>query len=170
MDPLRQAGLVGAATVFAHNDLVVVSSLRSKRARSLGDLAQPGARIVVAGPTVPVGRYTTQVLAEMAAAGIYGDDFQTRVSANIRSQETNVRSVLAKVVLGEADAGFVYRTDVHGTDGVIVLDIPLRMNVVAAYPIAIVQRTAARKLAESFVTLVTGERGRAALASHGFQP
>jgi molybdate transport system substrate-binding protein len=170
MNPLARAKLVGPSTVFAHNALAVVASSRSKRVQSLGDLAKPRVRIVVAGATVPVGRYTAQVMAKISAAGIYGHDFQPRVTANIRSEETNVRSVLSKVGLGEADAGFVYRTDVRDAEGVTILEIPAAVNVVAVYPMAVVQRSARKQLATSFQELVTSERGRAVLASHGFRP
>jgi molybdate transport system substrate-binding protein len=156
--------------VFAHNELVAVASTKSGNVRGLGDLARPGIRIVVAGETVPVGRYTTQLLGKMSAAGLWGDDFRSRFSANVVSRETNVRAVLAKVALGEADAGVVYRTDVVAAEGVTVLDIPQRVNVVATYPIAVVSRTESPDLAAEFVELVGGPEGQAVLRRHGFLP
>lgn len=170
MEPLVRARLVSPQRVFAHNDLVVAASTRSGKVETLGDLALPGIRVVVAGGTVPVGRYTTQVLEAMDASRAYGDEFLTQVTANVRSQETNVRAVLAKVVLGEADAGIVYRTDVRGAEGIAVLDIPEHVNVIAAYPIATIRGAASGVLAEAFVQLVTSERGQKVLAAHGFRP
>ncbi|MGH2571570.1 MAG: molybdate ABC transporter substrate-binding protein [bacterium] len=168
MEPLEKAALVGAPRVFAHNELVAVASTKSGKVKGLGELARPGIRIVVAGETVPVGRYTMQLLAKMNAAGLWGDDFQARFGANVVSRETNVRAVLAKVSLGEADAGIVYRTDVAAAEGVTVLDIPSRWNVIATYPIAVVSRTESPDLAEELVELVTGADGQAILRRHGF--
>ena len=169
VDALREKGLLGEAPVFARNALVVVTPAEDARVRDLTDLARPGIKIVVAGPTVPVGRYTSQVLQKMTASGLYGDDFQTRVQAHVVSQETNVRAVLAKVALGEADAGFVYRTDLAtAATKIRVLTIPERLNVVAEYPIGVLTRSSAAKLAAEFVRLVTGRKGQAILVKHGF--
>ncbi len=168
MEPLEKARLVRAPRVFAHNELVVVASAKSGKVKGLADLARPGIRIVAAGETVPVGRYTAQLLSKMNATGLWGDDFQSRFTANVVSRETNVRAVLAKVLLGEADAGVVYRTDVAASDGVAIIEIPARSNVIATYPIAVVARTESADLAEAFVSLVLGEEGQKALRSRGF--
>ena len=167
--PLRRAGIVGPYRIFAHNRLVVVVPASRPKVRRLQDLARPGIRVVVAGPTVPVGRYTTQVLAKMSASGLYGDDFAARVAANTVSQEIDVRAVLAKVGLGEADAGFVYLTDAAAAPGKVrTLPIPTRLNIVASYPIAVVARSPSRALAEQFVNAVLSAAGQAALKRHGF--
>ncbi len=169
MDALRKGGLAAAPRVFAHNRLVVVTPAGHAKVRRLADLARPGMKIVVAGSTVPVGRYTTQVIAKMSAAGLYGDDFAARVQANVVSQETNVRAVLSKVALGEADAGFVYVTDAETTPGKVrMLAIPTRMNVVATYPIAAVAKSGERAGAEAFVRLVLSPTGQAVLRKFGF--
>jgi molybdate transport system substrate-binding protein len=164
---LRSAGLLDAYRVFTRNTLVVVAA-REGRVRRLQDLARPKVRIVVAGPMVPVGRYTTQAIARLGSAGLYGDDFQARVQANVVSQETNVRAVLSKVALGEADAGFVYVTDAAGSDTVRTIDVPDRYNVVAEYPIGVVSKSAAAGQARAFVELVLGAQGQALLGTHGF--
>ncbi|MGQ0721811.1 MAG: molybdate ABC transporter substrate-binding protein, partial [Candidatus Eiseniibacteriota bacterium] len=139
MDALEGRGLVvDGSVVFARNRLVVVTPVEHPKVERLADLARPGTRLVVADANVPVGRYTAQVLSKMTRAGLYGDDFQRRVSANVVSQETNVRAVLAKVALGEVDGGFVYSTDARTVAGkVITLDVPDRVNVVTEYPIAV---------------------------------
>jgi len=170
-DALKNGGQLGAYQVFARNRLVVVVPGHDAKIGRLQDLARPGMKIVVAGATVPVGRYTTQVMSKMAAAGIFGDDFQTRVQANVASQETNVRAVLAKVVLGEADAGFVYATDAATVpEKARMLDIPERCNVVAEYPIGVVSKSAAPEKAKAFVALVLGQGGQAILRKYGFAP
>jgi molybdate transport system substrate-binding protein len=162
-DALKAAGLLGAVQVFAHNRIVVVVPADDSRVKTLTDLTRPGLRIVVAGPTVPVGRYTAEVLARL------GDDFRTRVVAGIVSQETSVRAVLAKVALGEADAGFVYATDALTAPAKVrVIDVPDAVNVVAEYPIGILARSTVPRQAEAFVAFVRSAEGQAVLQKHGF--
>ncbi|MBI3872442.1 MAG: molybdate ABC transporter substrate-binding protein [candidate division Zixibacteria bacterium] len=168
-EALQEKKLLGATSIFARNVLVVITPTDAPRVSELTDLTRPGIKIVVASPTVPVGRYTSQALRTMAGSGLYGDDFQTRVQTNVASQELNVRAVLAKVALGEADAGFVYRTDaMTATTKVRVLAIPQRLNVVAEYPIGVLARSSSRDLAREFVELVTGPDGQAILRKYGF--
>ncbi len=170
MDALKTRGLVGPDSVFARNRLVVVTPRDEPVVRRVVDLARSGVRIVIADGNVPVGRYTTQVLGKMNRAGLFGDDFQKRVMANVVSQETNVRAVLAKVSLDEVDAGVVYATDARTVaDKVSVLDIPDRMNVVAEYPIAVLAKCAARAGGARFLALVLSESGQAILAKRGFE-
>jgi molybdate transport system substrate-binding protein len=170
-DALKAGGLLGPYQVFARNRLVVVVPAQGARVRGLQDLARPGMKLVVAGPSVPVGRYTTQAIAKLAAAGLFGDDFQARAHANVASQETSVRAVLAKVALGEADAGFVYASDAAtAPEKVRTLDVPERYNVVAQYPIGVLARSGAAEKARVFVALVTGSEGQAILRKHGFAP
>src|SRR5262245_58920725 len=168
-DALKGSGLLGPYQVFARNRVVVVVPPQQGKVGSLQDLARPGVKVVVAGATVPVGRYTTQVLGRLSAAGLYGDDFQARVQANVVSQETNVRVVLAKIALGEADAGFVYATDAAtAPDKVRPIDVPSRYNVVAEYPIGVLVRSALPEKANAFVALVLSEEGRGILLKRGF--
>jgi len=168
-EALQAASLLGPTAVFARNRVVVVVPKHDATIARLQDLAHPGMKIVVGGPTVPVGRYTTQVLARLNAGGLLGDDFQARVQANVVSQEANVRAVVAKVGLGEADAGFVYATDAAASaDRVAVIDIPDRYNVVAEYPIGVVARSAAAEAAQAFVASVRSAEGQAILRKHGF--
>ena len=166
---LETAKLLEHASSFARNQLVVVTLAEDKKVRDLIDLARPGMKLVVAGPTVPVGRYTQQLLGKMASSGLYGDDYRTRVQANVVSQESNVRAVLAKVALGEADAGIVYRTDAMTALGKVqMLDIPERLNVVAEYPIGIVSSSKEADLAKQFVELVLSDDGQAILSRFSF--
>jgi molybdate transport system substrate-binding protein len=172
MAALADAGLLrGDAAVCARNRLVIVVPAGRPRIRRLADLAQPGVRVVVANANVPVGRYTSLVLDRMTRAGLFGDDFRSRVTANVVSQETSVRGVLAKVALDEADAGFVYATDAAAAAGkVAVLDIPDRMNAVAEYPIAVLAGSRVPDAAARVLEFVLGETGQALLAKRGFQP
>jgi molybdate transport system substrate-binding protein len=166
---LHDENLLDEAHVFARNALAVVTPLDGARVRALGDLVRPGIKIVVAGPDVPAGRYTGQILRKMTASALYGDDFGARARKNIVSLETNVRAVLAKIALGEADAGFVYATDAAAAAGrVRVITIPGGVNVVAEYPIGVVTRSRRLALAQEFVAAVLGSEGRRILREHGF--
>lgn len=151
--------------VFARNEpVVVVARERAEAIRTFADL--PAAeRIVLGVPDVPIGRYTNEVL-ERASGSALGSDFRARVEARVVSRELNVRQVLAKVSLGEADAGIVYRTDAN--DQVSVVDIPPEVNVVAEYPIAIATEASDPVLARAFVDIVLSDGGRTALERRGF--
>jgi molybdate transport system substrate-binding protein len=168
-EALRNGGLLRSFELFAHNALVVVVPANEARVKELADLARPGTKLVVAGPAVPAGRYTSEMLTRLGAAGLYGDDFQARVQGNVVSQESNVRVVLAKVALGEADAGFVYRTDAATEkERTRTIEIPERYNVVAEYALGVLRGSHAPKEAQAFVDLVLGAEGQAILRAHGF--
>lgn len=170
-ESLQDQDLLGETSIFARNLLVLVTPADDALVTSLMDVARPGTKVLVAAPTVPVGRYTTQVLRKLAGSGLYGDDYQTRVQANVVSQEANVRAVLAKIALGEADAGFVYATDVRtAADRVAVISIPDRLNIVAEYPIGVVSDSRAPDLARQFIAFVTSVEGQKTLNKHGFRP
>lgn len=161
---LHARGLVQAPRVFARNTLCVVTPATNARVRSLSDLAAPGTKVVLAAPAVPAGRYAARVLERMDRAfGRAGG-----VRANVVSEETNVRLVLAKVALGEADAGIVYASDAVGQPRVAALPIPDHLNVVAEYGIGLVSADASRQ-ARSFVDAVLGAPGRRILAARGFR-
>jgi molybdate transport system substrate-binding protein len=170
MDALAATGVVAAPEVFARNELVLV--LSAEGAGALGSFADlpKAARVVVGAPEVPVGRYTDAVLAK-ASAGSLGADFRARVEARIVSRELNVRQVLAKVALGEAQAGIVYRTDaLTAPAGVVMREIPAELNVTAAYPVAVVTRAPQPDLARAFIERLRGPAGREALQARGFMP
>jgi molybdate transport system substrate-binding protein len=169
MRELVRAGRVATPATFARNEPVLVVARESAGTiRGLADL--PAAdRIVVAAPEVPIGGYTLQIL-ERAAARM-GSDFRARFESKVVSRELNVRQVLAKVSLGEAQAGIVYRTDVAAAKGAVsVLPIPPDVNVTAEYPIAVVNGAAHPRLARAFVELVRSPLGREALQRVGFLP
>src|SRR3954469_18053734 len=133
--------------IFAHNEAVVVVP-RSNPAgvTTLKDLPK-AKRIVVGVPEVPIGAYTLRILD--GASKRYGGDFRSKVEANLASRELNVRQVLAKVGLGEADAAIVYRTDAAAAkDKVEVIPIPPDLNVVAEYPIAVLTKAQQPALAK----------------------
>lgn len=169
MDQARSAGLVDPANFFATNTpVIVVPADNPAHVRSLADLARVK-RLVIGAPEVPIGAYTLQIL-DRAKAQI-GPDFPAKVQSRVVSRELNVRQVLTKVTLGEADAGIVYRTDARSAgDKVRVVDIPRDVNVPADYVIATVARAPNPDLAEKWVALVRGPAGQSALAKAGFSP
>jgi len=117
---------------------------------------------------VPIGEYTVRILE--AASRRYGPAFGAAVESRVASRELNVRQVLAKVALGEADAAIVYRTDALASRGAVeVISIPPELNVVAEYPIAVLRGAPQAGLARAFVELVLSSAGQAVLARHGFQ-
>jgi molybdate transport system substrate-binding protein len=167
MDALAAQGLVVSPSLFACNEpVVVVRTALAPAIETLADLPR-AERIVIGAPEVPVGAYTLQIL-EKAAATL-GADFPKRVQAKVASRELNVRQVLAKVVLGEADAGVVYRSDANAAAGkVAVVTIPPDLNVVAEYPIAALKAAPHPDLARRWIDLVKSPTGAAALREAGF--
>ncbi len=167
MEALRRAGKVGEPVVFARNEpVIVVPRGNPAQVRALADLPR-AARIVLGAPEVPIGSYTSQILDR--ASRLLGSDFRAKVEAHVVSRELNVRQVLAKVSLGEADAGIVYRTDAAtAQDRVDVIAIPAELNVAAEYPIAVVTGAAHPELARAWVDLVTSQTGQQLLARSGF--
>ena len=152
--------LVGTPQSFASNRLAIVVEQGNPRGiRTLDDLAGGDVKVVLAAREVPAGRYAKQVLDR---AG---------VKVTPVSQEDNVKAVVAKVSLGEADAGIVYVTDVAaGGARVEGVDIPREQNVVATYPIATVKAGKAQDAAQAFMDLVLSGQGQEVLHRYGFLP
>jgi molybdate transport system substrate-binding protein len=152
--------LVGTPQSFASNRLAIVVEQGNPRGiRTLDDLAGGDVKVVLAAREVPAGRYAKQVLDR---AG---------VKVTPVSQEDNVKAVVAKVSLGEADAGIVYVTDVAaGGARVEGVDIPREQNVVATYPIATVKAGKAQDAAQAFMDLVLSGQGQEVLPRYGFLP
>jgi molybdate transport system substrate-binding protein len=174
MDRARQANLLqGEDRVFARNRLVViVPASNPGKVRDLTDLARPGLKLVTAGPEVPVGIYAQTALERMAQEPAFGADFKERVNANVVSREPNVRQVVAKVHLGEADAAIVYASDVTPDLAPRIgrLELPDRFNVLANYPIAMLRGASSAVAAERFAAYLLGPAGQSALAKWGFIP
>lgn len=143
----------GEPVAFARNRLAIaVEPGNPARVGSLADLARDDLVIVVAAPEVPAGGYAREVATE-AGVDLAPD-----------SLEQSVRAVASKVALGEADAGIVYRTDIAADDRLD--EVPIDTDVAAVYPIVALGADA---IARSFVELVTGDVGRAALTAAGFE-
>lgn len=149
----------GTPTVIARNRLVIATGKGNpQHVRKLEDLARSDLKVVLAAPEVPVGRYSEQVLDAR------------RITVKPVSQEPNVRAVLSKVELGEADAGIVYRTDVTAADGKAEgVDIPDARNAVASYPAATLKASEHGAAAADFVKWLSGPAAQKILRDAGFQ-
>jgi molybdate transport system substrate-binding protein len=169
MAELVHANRASAPVIFAHNEPVVIASMEAAPAiQSLADLPS-AAHIVIGAPEVPIGHYTLQIL-DRASASL-GPDFRARVEARIVSYELNVRQVLAKVSLGEAQAGIVYLTDARAAKNRVgIVKIPPDINVIAEYPIAVVTGAAHPGLGRAWVAYVLSAEGQQALRTAGFLP
>ncbi len=162
-----------AAKFFVQNRLVVVFPKDNPgKLATLQDLSRPGLKLVFAAQEVPVGQYSLDFLNKASRDPAFGADFQAAVRKNVVSYEDNVKSVLAKVSLGEADAGIVYTTDAAGDPKAKVsqLAIPDALNVIASYPIAALKDSSHLALAQAFVDLVLSTQGQATLEKYGFIP
>ena len=171
MQKASDAGLVNTPQVFVKNRLVViVPTSNPGNINSLKDLAKKGVKIDLEATAVPAGKYSRQALANLSQSPDYGSSFANAVLANVVSEEQNVKAVVQKVQLGEADAGFVYVTDVTSAvaDKVKIIDIPDPYNVIAQYPIAVVKSSSHPSDAQSFKDFVLSPNGQAILKKYNF--
>lgn len=161
-DDLFGAGLVERPRVFATNRLVlVVPRANPGGIDSVWDLRADGLKIVIGQPGVPIGDYTREALRRL---GLLAD-----VTANVVSTEPDVKSIVAKVALGEADAGFVYLTDVRpAASRLRAIALPARAQPRVRYEIAVVRASHHIAAARAFVARALGKQGRAALTDSGF--
>ncbi len=188
MDALVESQLVapGALQDFLTNSLIIILPHGNPaNVQTPADLATPGLKLILADESVPAGNYARQVLDNLNA--LYGKDFKDKVLANVVSNENDVRQVLAKIQLGEADAGIVYRSDsfaapdpstgspvpaalAQAGQSLVTVAIPKAYNVTAAYPIAVPTAAPNPDLAEEFVIFVLSPAGQAILQKWGFTP
>jgi molybdate transport system substrate-binding protein len=165
-----QAQMDNARKADARNRLVlIVPKDNPARIAAVEDLGNDGIKFVTAQQGVPIGQYTTALLDKAVADPAYGADFKTKVEGNIVSREDNVRQVVSKVQLGEADVGVVYTTDVtpQVRDQVQQIAVPDPLQTIASYPIAVAKGSNAAG-GEAFVQFVLGQTGQAILARWGF--
>ena len=173
MDKMVSGGLVqqDAPKVFLTNKLVVLLPKDNPaNVQTLQDLARAGLKLILADATVPAGKYARQILDNMAKDASFGADFKTKVLANVVSNETDVKQVVAKVQLGEADAGIVYISDAVAAPELKTIEIPAKFNVIAKYPIATLTKTPQPELASEFIAYVLSADGQAILKKWGFTP
>lgn len=165
MDAAIEDGLAnaGTPTIFARNRLVIITPISDPAGiTTYADLANPGVKLVLADKAVPAGKYS---LAFLKQAGL-----DEQVLTNVVSYEENVKAVLSKVILDEADAGIVYVSDISAEAATSVrgIDIPDELNQIAEYPITVLTAAPNPALASEFVALVRSDRGQRILANHNF--
>lgn len=171
MDTLVTGSFVtdGTQKIFLTNKLVVILPANNPAAlEKLEDLANPGIKLVFAAEEVPVGKYARQALDAMN--GQFGSNFKDKVVANIVSNEDNVKQVVVKVQLGEADAGIVYTSDAVAVPDLKTIEIPAELNVIASYPIAHITKSTNADLANAFIQYVLSSDAQAVLQKWGFAP
>lgn len=157
---------------FARNRLaVIIPEDNPAGLHMLADLGRAGVKVILAAPGVPAGRYARDFLARASEEGALGADFAAAVMRNVVSYEQNVRVVLTKVALGEADAGIVYASDTHNSpEPVNLLPIPNALNPIASYPVAPLNDSPHPQLAAAFIAYLLSPVGQAVLGQYGFLP
>ena len=171
-DTLATAGLTTGATVpFAGNTLTVIVPLDDKAGiTSPKDLANAGIKVIAAGDEVPITKYANQAVDNLAKVAGYPADFAAKYAANIASKEPNVKGIVAKVELGEGDAGIVYVTDAKASTKVKPVEIPAEANVPATYGGVVIKDAKFATDATAFFDWLTGTDGQALFAKYGFLP
>jgi molybdate transport system substrate-binding protein len=171
MQILIDEGLVEseAVHVFAENELVIiVPQDNPAKIQSAEDLSRNGIFLVIGAPNVPIRTYTDTLLDTLALR--FEDSYVKDVMANVVSEETNVRQVVARVALGEADAGIVYRTDISPdiAEQVQLIELPSGTSPRAVYPIAPLLDSSYPDESASFIKFISSDAGQAILAKWGF--
>jgi molybdate transport system substrate-binding protein len=182
MTNVKNANLLkGSSTVFAHNSIVVIVAKSStNKVSTLIDLTKAGVRIVMAEKSVPVGNYALQVLVKIDATwgnsssplykGAEYGNFSKKVLANVISYDTDVEQVVTKVATGTADVGLAYTSDsINRASEVNFIEIPSDINLIAVYPIGIINTTSHAELAQKFIDYMISSEGQKALTDAGFQ-
>jgi molybdate transport system substrate-binding protein len=160
-DQLYAQGLVLKPVVFATNKLVLLLPASNPAGiRSVFDLKRAGIKLVIGQKGVPIGDYTRTILKNLGLSSVL---------SNVVSQETDVKSIVGKIALGEADAGFVYVTDAKPAGSKVkVVRVPGWAQPKVKYEIAVVKASSNRAAAQAFVRKVLAKGGRKALAAAGF--
>lgn len=163
MQVVKEEGLAEDPVIFVTNRLVVITPADNPAGiEGIGDLADAGVKVVLAAPEVPAGSYAHQGLRRL---GLLDE-----VEENVVSDEEDVKAVVTKIALGEADAGIAYVTDVTDEvrDQVRAIEFPAGAQIVATYPITVISQAPNSGGARAFFDLVTSEEGTRILRSHGF--
>jgi len=171
MKVVNDAGLVVAPKTFAKNRLVLVAPKGdATKVMTPLDLIKPGVKVILAAPTVPVGGYARATFAKMSGQNGYPADFPAEVDKNVVSNELDVKAVVTKIALGEADAGVVYSTDVTPTVAPKLDVYPFPTGVVPdiEYPIAVLKNASDAKAAQAFVDYILSPEGQSFLKARGF--
>ncbi len=169
---LVESGLAaGDAVDFAGNELAIIVPKGDPGAISTpADLARTGVKVVAASDQVPIAKYARELVRNLAKVSGYPADFEARYAQNVASKEDNVKAVVAKVALGEGDAGIVYVTDAKASTDVDTVPIPDGANVRATYAGVVVKGSPHVDAAKAFLAWLTSPDGEAILQRSGFLP
>jgi len=170
---LKSRVVESTGSVFGGNSLVIITPASNPaRLAAPADLARAGLKLVLAAPEVPAGSYARQMLVNLERDPAIGAGFSDRVLRNVVSNESNVKQVVAKVQLGEADAGIVYSSDVTPSvaSALNVIAVPSQFNVNTQYPIAVTREASNQAAATAFIVFVLSDRGQQVLKKLGFSP
>jgi molybdate transport system substrate-binding protein len=161
---LHREGLVAEPVVFARNRLVVAVPSESGL-EAIDELATPGADVLIGAQGVPVGDYAREALRRLPARE------REAILANVRSEESDVKGIVGKLVQGAADAGFVYASDVAAAGGELrAIDLPPELEPDIACAIAVVTDTPNEQAARQFVDGLLHGPGAQSLREAGFLP
>lgn len=170
MNQLEEAEMVIEPAIFAKNKLIIAVSKASDKIAKIADLTAGDIKIVIADESVPVGGYTIKMLTKENSNPDLGENFKAEFMENVVSKELDVKSVVNKVYLGEADAGVVYQTDLTPTTKkkVTMLKIADKYNIIASYPIALLRSSQNKKAAQQFIDYIYSDEGSNILVKYGF--
>jgi molybdate transport system substrate-binding protein len=164
-------GLASDPVKFAGNLLtVIVPTANPAGIQTPADLARPAVKIIAAEDSVPITKYATQLVANLAKEPGYPANFVAKYNANVVSKEANVAAVVTKVGLGEGDAAICYVTDAKTSTSVTAIPVPADANVPATYAGVVIKASKDLPAANAFLTWFAGPDGQAILASFGFLP
>jgi len=170
MERLVKQNLVETPRPLLTNQLVLAVR-RDLRpiATTLEDLARPGLLLTIGDREVPVGRYTRQLLTGLATDPNCGPDLVARIEGNVVSEESQVKAILTKLLLGEADAGFVYRSDLMSpaANGLTTIPLPQQHLPRISYPLARVRD--GKRQSGAFVDYLLSEPARQIFTRYGLQ-
>jgi molybdate transport system substrate-binding protein len=169
---LVNAGLVsGGIVTFAANNLtIIVPAGNPGGLVTPADLTKPRVKIIAAEDTVPISKYASELVGNLAKAPGYPADFAKAYAANVVSKEDNVAAIVSKIELGEGDAGIVYRTDARTSTKVKSVAIPDSANVLATYGGVVLKASPNQAAAATLLTWLAGTEAQPVLASFGFLP
>jgi molybdate transport system substrate-binding protein len=159
----------GDAVTFAMNALTIVVPVGNPAAiASPSDLARPGVKVIAAADEVPITTYAAQLVKNLGKLPGYPAGFAAAYTRNVVSREDNVKAIVAKIELGEGDAGIVYRTDARVSTKLVTVDVPEAANVPATYAGVVVKTAPDPVAAQTFLDWFAGPGGEAILATFGF--
>ncbi len=171
MEALTRQQITKTPHLFAHNQLkLIVSDYARNLISNIHDAARPKRLLAIGGTHVPIGLYTRQLMENLSVNPGYGAGFVEDFFTNVVSEEINVKAIVAKVALGEVDAGIVYATDISPGLKAKLLEIslPPASSPTANYLIAELNGAENQKLATLFLNFLSGQQAREILQQHGF--